>query len=106
LIVYSGFVYFGVHYQIANVAAFILSSLNGFLLNRTWVFKAKSQSFLGQGLRYYLVYCSSLLISMALSYVWIEIFFLNKYLVPFINLTFSVPYNYVLNKIWTFTTSK
>ncbi len=106
LIVYSGIVYFGVHYQIANVAAFVLSSLNGFLLNRTWVFKAKSQSFLGQGLRYYIVYCSSLLISMALSYLWIEIFHINKYIVPFLNLVVTIPYNYLFNKLWTFKIPK
>lgn len=102
LIVYSAFVYFGVHYQIANIAAFVLSSLNGFLLNRTWVFKAKNQSFLGQGLRYYIIYCSSLLISMALSYVWIEIFHIDKYIVPFLNLVVTIPYNYLFNKLWAF----
>lgn len=95
-------VYFSVHYQIANIAAFVISSLSGFLLNRSWVFKAKHSSATIQLVKYYIIYGSSLLISLALSYFWIEILGINKYLPPILNLCITVPYNYILNKIWAF----
>ncbi|MPM35968.1 hypothetical protein SDC9_82562 [bioreactor metagenome] len=101
-ITYVGLVYFSIHYQFANIAAFIISSLCGFLLNRSWVFNAKHSPVTNQLLKYYIVYGSSLVLSLILSYFWIEILGINKYLPPIINLCITVPYNYIFNKLWAF----
>lgn len=103
---YAVLVYFSVHYQIANIVAFVISSLSGFLLNRSWVFKAKHSAATMQLVKYYIIYGSSLFISLALSYFWIEILGINKYLPPIINLCITVPYNYVFNKLWAFRRRK
>lgn len=103
---YAVLVYFSVHYQIANVVAFLVSSLNGFYLNRSWVFHAKQSAVMKQLLKYYIVYGSSLVLSLVLSYIWIEIFGINIYLAPILNLVITVPYNFILNKIWAFQSKK
>lgn len=95
-------VYFGIHYQVANIVSFVISSLNGYILNRVWVFEANDTKIVGQLSKYYIVYGSSLLISMLLSYVWIELVGMNKYLPPVLNLFVTIPYNYLFNKIWAF----
>jgi putative flippase GtrA len=102
LAVYYLLVAVGTYYQVANVAAFIISSLSGFFLNRGWVFKANRDSFHLQLLKYYTVYCSSLLVSMALLYVWVEALHVNKYFAPLLNLCVTIPYNYLFNKTWAF----
>ena len=48
LVVYSGF-----HYQAANILAFIVSSLSGFLLNKFLVFKANTEKTVFQIIRYF-----------------------------------------------------
>jgi len=99
-------VYFSVHYQIANIVAFVISSLSGFLLNRSWVFKAKHSAATMQLVKYYIIYGSSLFISLLFSYFWIEMLGINKYLPPIFNLCITVPYNYFFNKIWAFRKSR
>ena len=37
-----------------------------------------------------------------LVYLWIEILKISKYIAPLLNLTISVPVNYILNKSWAF----
>lgn len=105
-VTYAALVYISIHYQVANIVAFIISSLSGFLLNRSWVFQAKQSSFYKQIVKYYIVYGSSLLLSMGLSYVWVEVMHINVYLAPLLNLFITVPYNYLLNKVWAFRIQK
>ena len=105
-VTYVVLVYFHTHYQIANISAFVISSLSGFLLNRLWVFQAKSISINKQIIKYYIVYGTSLTLSLFLSYLWIDVFGINIYLSPIINLFLTVPYNYFLNKVWAFKVHK
>jgi len=100
--VYSSLVFMGLHYQIGNVAAFIVSSLNGYIFNKQWVFKAHTDKKRAQMFKYYMVYCGSLLISMLLSYVWINHFDINEYISPVLNLIITVPVNYTLSKKWVY----
>lgn len=100
--IYSLLVYLGFHYQIGNIASFLLSSFTGFILNKFWVFKSHEKKALAQIIKYYTVYCSSLLISMLLSYVWIDFCKIDVYITPLLNLTFTVPYNFILSKKWVY----
>jgi putative flippase GtrA len=102
LLVYYIVIFLGIHYQIANIAAFVISSLNGFILNRFWVFKSTTYSITGQILKYYVVYSGSLILSVVFSYVWIDVLSVNQYLAPLLNLFITIPFNYLLSKSWTF----
>lgn len=104
--VYSLLVYSGVHYQIGNVSAFIISSLNGYILNKFWVFNAHTEKKRIQMVKYYIVYCGSLLISMILSFVWIDILQINQYASPMVNLLITVPLNYLLSRKWIYVNRK
>lgn len=92
-------------YIIGNIAAWLLSVLWSFFLNRAFVFNAEKNT---ESLLYTLFKCyasyalTGLVLNNVLSLIWINGFHLNKMVAPIINLLFSVPINYLLNKYWTF----
>jgi len=100
--VYYILIEFNAYYQLANVVAFIFSSLSGFFLNRMWVFKVSHQPLILQIIKYYMVYFASLILGVVLSYVWVELANLSMYIAPLINLVFTIPFNYILSKKWAF----
>lgn len=102
LCLYYLLVWAGIHYQIANSVGFIISSLNGFLLSRTWVFPSRVNNYREQLAKYYLVYGTSLIVSALSSYVLVEILMLSKYIAPILNLMISIPYNFIFSKYWAF----
>jgi len=99
--VYAILVYFGIYYQIANICAFIASSINGFLINKFWVFKSRSNK-VPQFFRYYAIYLTSLSISIALSWLWIDVLNINKYISPILNLSVTIPFNYLFSRFWVY----
>lgn len=46
---------------------------------------------------------TGILLNNILSWLWIERFDISKYVAPLINLIISVPLNFVINKLWTFS---
>ncbi len=93
-------------YIAGNCVAFFLSVLWSFYWNNRFVFH-KEQS--GQSvalkrlLRTYIAYgFTGIVLNNALSWLWIGQFGISKYLAPLINLTVSVPLNYLINKFWAF----
>lgn len=93
-------------YLAAQVVAFILSVLWSFYWNNKYVFHLNSQSFLkmmGALAKTYISYAfTGLILSNILSIIWVELLHVNKLLAPIINLLFSVPINFLLNKFWAF----
>ena len=45
-------------------------------------------------------------LSNILSYVWIRVFGISRYLAPLINLVVSIPVNFLMNKLWAFKGEK
>ena len=93
-------------YVAANLVAFFLSVLWSFYWNNKYVFQEKD----GQKrnvwktlLKTYLSYAfTGIVLNNALSYLWIEIVGISKYIAPIINLLISVPLNFIINKKWAF----
>lgn len=89
-----------------NVVAFVLSVLWSFYWNSRFVFVLKegeSRSVLKTLLRTYIAYgFTGIILNNALSWVWIHIFGISKYLAPVPNLMISVPINFLMNKLWAF----
>lgn len=102
-IIYAVLVYFSVHHQIANQCSFWLSVLNGYILNKYWVFKkqAKKKSH-AQTMKYFAVYGFNFLLGIFLMYLYVDVLHLNKYIVPFISMPITIPINYCLNRFWVF----
>lgn len=93
-------------YIFANVTSFTLSIFWAFYWNNKYVFKeentgrrkmwrALGKSFLVYGFTGYFL-------DNVLSYIWIQRLDFSRYIAPLFNLPFSVPVNYLLNKLWAF----
>ena len=93
-------------YLLANAAAFTISIFWSFYWNNKFVFKKDENSrrnlwkalgkcFLSYGFTGYIL-------ENVLSYIWIERVGISKYLAPLLNLVFTLPVNFLLNKLWAF----
>lgn len=94
-------------YVIANVSAFILSVLWSFYWNNGYVFKEGSdqkRSKIKTLFKTYLVYAfSGIVLNNVLGTIWIKGLHLSKYLAPLLNIPFTLPCNFLLNKFFTFS---
>lgn len=93
-------------FVVANVVAFVLSVLWSFYWNNRFVFTVKDSKRrkLGYALiKSYISYgFTGIFLNNILSWVWISVFCISKYIAPLINLLISVPINFMMNKFWTF----
>lgn len=100
LMVYYGLIFFNVNYQIANISAFIISSLNGYLWCCRWVFNSKQD---GVSLaKFYSSYGVTFLLSVGIMFLVVEISHGSKLIAPIVSLGATIPLNFMLNKYWTF----
>lgn len=93
-------------YIIANMVAFILSVLWSFYWNNKFVFQkgnGEKRNILHALLKTYVAYSfSCIILNNVLSWVWIEILGISKYIAPMINLIITIPVNFIMNKLWAF----
>ena len=91
-------------YIIANGVAFVLSVLWSFYWNNKYVFTSeeKRSAFLTL-LKTYAAYgFTGIILTNILSYVWIDLLWISKYIAPILNLIISIPINFLINKKWAF----
>lgn len=95
-------------YVAGNVVAFVLSVLWSFYWNNKYVFRkgAGQTRNLGKALlKTYVAYgLTGIVLANVLSWVWINVFGISKYVAPLINLVISIPLNFIVNKFWAFRT--
>ncbi|MCQ2484650.1 MAG: GtrA family protein [Clostridia bacterium] len=129
-ITYSVLFYFGVSPLICNIPAFIISVFVSFLLNSKFVFKKdeskEERKWWQVLLKTYISYSfTGLFLAEVLTALWLNVihienyigfalplfekfgisltpFELAGYLAPVLNLVFSIPINFVLNKFWAY----
>jgi putative flippase GtrA len=108
--IYFLLVYFGLHYIVASVIAFVISVLNSFFWNNKYVFKKQQdhkRNILHSLLKTYLSYAfTGLILQNILLVVFIDFMHISKYIAPLFGLTVTVPLNFVLNKLWAFKTER
>lgn len=105
LAVYYTLVYINVHFIAANTIAFIISVLNSYLWNNKFVFKKNAltwQDHLKRIGKTYLAYGTTFLLGTGLLYLLVSILGVSEYIAPLINLVFTIPVNFVMNKFWAF----
>ena len=97
-------------YILGNTIAFLLSVLWSFYWNSRYVFgleEGEKRSPWKALLKTYISYgFTGIILSNILSYVWIRVFGISKYLAPLINLVVSIPVNFLMNKLWAFKEEK
>ena len=93
-------------YMIANMTAFIVSVFTTCLLNGMFVFRKREgekRNFYKILVKSYISYSfTGIILNNFLSFIWINYLGISKYVAPIINLIFSVPINFFLNKLWAF----
>lgn len=97
-------------YILGNTIAFLLSVLWSFYWNSRYVFgleEGEKRSPWKALLKTYISYgFTGIILSNILSYVWIRVFGISKYLASLINLVVSIPVNFLMNKLWAFKGEK
>ena len=95
-------------YIAGNVTAFVLSVLWSFYWNNKYVFKkgeGQTRSLGKALLKTYVSYSlTGIVLANVLSYVWVDVLGISKYVAPLINLVISIPLNFIINKFWAFKT--
>ncbi|MCR4688317.1 MAG: GtrA family protein [Saccharofermentans sp.] len=95
---------------IGNTVAFILSVLWSFYWNNKYVFSLekgqKRNLFLSLMKTYASYSVTGIFLTFLLSWLWVDVLGISKFLAPIINLFISVPVNFLLNKLWAFKSKK
>lgn len=93
-------------YFVGNIVSFILSVLWSFYWNNEYVFtleEGKSRSIGKALLKTYVSYgFTGIILNNILSWIWVSVLCISKYIAPIINLVASVPINFFMNKLWAF----
>lgn len=93
-------------YFAGNIIAFILSVLWSFYWNNKYVFveeEGKKRCIWKALFKTYVSYAvSGIVLANLLSWIWVSVLGISKFIAPMINLIISVPLNFILNKLWAF----
>lgn len=91
---------------LGNMVAFVLSVFWAFYWSNRFVFTVqdgKQRVWWQTLLKAYLAYgFTGIVLSNLLTWLWINVLEISKYIAPLINLIISVPLNFIINKFWAF----
>ena len=96
-LVYSLFIYIGMHYFAAQFFGSILAIAHSYLWNKYYTFKSVDKSF-SEVARYFSVYIVSYLVNMLLLYVFVEFFKISAYIAGLAGLFITMLMSYVGHK--------
>ena len=93
-------------YVIANIVSFVLSVLWSFYWNNRYVFKLEKDTYRNVWKTLFKTYVAygftGIILSNILSFVWVTLLGISKFIAPLLNLVISVPINFLINKKWAF----
>lgn len=96
-------VYLGAHYLLANAVGFVLSVCNSYFWNSRYVFKDKNEHNGWRAfIKVFFSYGVSFCLSSVLMFLFVQVLEISKYLAPILRLVFTIPLNFVMNKLWAF----
>lgn len=102
LTVYYVLLHFGVHYLAANFIGFAISVINAFILSGRFVFKNSETPAPIRLAKVYAAYGFTFLLSTATLFVMVDLIGISQYIAPLLNMCFTVPINFLVNKFWAF----
>lgn len=94
-----------IHAQISNILAFLITVFISFILNGKFVFNKenKKSNFIKSLLKVYISYSiTGLFLTAILLYFEESILGIPHYIATLINLIFTIPINFILNKFWAY----
>ena len=97
-------------YLVAQFVAFVISVAWSFYWNNKLVFKEEDSGkrvWWKALIKTYISYSfTGIFLNSVLSWIWVNLFHVSKYIAPLINLIISVPINFLINKFWAFKGDK
>ena len=102
LAVYYILVFLGVYYIIAHIFGFLLSVLNAYYWNHKYVFKKTATGNLKTFIKTFTSYGVTFLLSTFLLYFMVSHLKISDSIAPLLNLTVTIPLNFLMNKYWSF----
>lgn len=105
LIIYWGCVFVGIHYQIANAIGFVVTIAIAYVLNHKYTFKKngkENMSVRGLFKAYASYSITGLFLAAFLLWLWTKCLGVNENIAPVLNLLFTIPINFLLNKFWVY----
>ncbi len=88
--------------QIANVISWIFAVTFAYFTNRKYVFNSKDNNIIGEMIKFYLARLASLLIDMALMYIFVSVLKRDHRIVKVIVQIVVVILNYIFSKLLVF----
>lgn len=105
-VVFYIFVSLDIHYLIANVIGFIVGVLNAYYWSNWYVFKNNSlikRNHIITLLKTFGAYgITGVVLQSILLYLFVECFFMESRIAQLLCLLITVPFNFLLNKFWSF----
>ncbi|MBE6894306.1 MAG: GtrA family protein [Ruminococcaceae bacterium] len=92
-------------YLLGGFAGWFISVLNSYFLNNRFVFKNDANSLKEQLKKLgktYISYGATFIVTQILLVCEIELFSVSEVIAPIINIFITIPFNFLLNKFWTF----
>lgn len=89
-------------YMIGNLIGWVVSVFNSFFWNNKFVFKTENKNLFKLLAKTYISYGLSFILSSIFLFIQINFFSIDKKLAPIINLIITIPFNFIINKFWTF----
>lgn len=87
---------------LASLTGFLISVLNSYYWNNKYVFKKTNKGHLWPLLKSYICYGSTWLLSILLSFLFVNIICISVILVPILSMIVTIPLNFFMNKFWAF----
>ena len=88
-------------YLIGNIIGFIASIINAYFWNSRFVFRVKKHS-TRQFIRLFISYGTIFLLSTLFLYISVTYLRISEQIAPLLNLTLTIPLNFLINKLWVF----
>lgn len=108
--VYAICIKLGLHYVMASVMGYLISTYSAFILNTKYVFTPRGQKpeyTLQKMVRTYITYGFTGVVTYnAMLVLWIEILGISEFVAPILNIVINFPINYLMNKYWSFCTAR
>ena len=98
--VYTLLLAIGVQYLISTTIGYICGIINGYLWTSKVVFKKKKT--IDNATKFVVVNVITIAVNTSLMLLWVDVLSIHKLLAQVITVCFTMPLNFILNKIWTY----
>ena len=95
-------IYNGMSIYAGNAIGFVGGVVNSYLWNSRWVFKGNQEGFKKTIPKFFATYLLSLVLSMLLLYLFVDMGGMNKYAAPILIICITTFIKFSLSKFWTF----